>query len=331
MHYEYPEGWFAIATSAKIKPGTVANSRAFGRDFVVFRTESGKLGVFDSHCPNCGIELAYKGRVIGEYLQCSFHGTKYTNDGYPVADGRKDSLQAARSWNVTEVQDLIFLWYSAHNDKPKWHLDIQSEQIAKEWELPNLYSMADIYSTLEVVRQDFSDLAHYSHVHNVNRPQTNIQISDYKFLFQSYFDHQKSKWLGPLHRLRLQVDGTLYGLGYLTNVSELWLGNYKQSLVRYYMEQAMTQIDENHIRVYARFGAAKLVNWAYRLFTIYIGKNIVNTGAHEDQQYWARRRFTEAEFKDDEFLMLYAQWLKLFQPSTKLYTGSKEELANIMH
>ena len=67
-------GWYVVASSEEIKPGTVVGRRYFERELAIFRTRAGVLRVIDAYCPHMGAHLAKVGRVDGEKLVCGFHG-----------------------------------------------------------------------------------------------------------------------------------------------------------------------------------------------------------------------------------------------------------------
>ena len=46
-----PFGWFCIGYADELAKGEVRNVRYFDRDMVLFRTESGELGLTDPYCP----------------------------------------------------------------------------------------------------------------------------------------------------------------------------------------------------------------------------------------------------------------------------------------
>ena len=54
--------------------------RIMGRDYVLFRDESGELGLVDRDCPHRGADLAY-GRVENGGLRCPFHGWLFNVKG----------------------------------------------------------------------------------------------------------------------------------------------------------------------------------------------------------------------------------------------------------
>ena len=73
----YPRGWFVIGVSKELEPGDVRPIRYFGRELVLYRTESGMAIVHDAFCPHLGAHLGYGGKVVGETIQCPFHAWRF--------------------------------------------------------------------------------------------------------------------------------------------------------------------------------------------------------------------------------------------------------------
>lgn len=44
-----------------------------GQNFVVFRTESGEVHIFDAYCPHLGANLGVGGIVKDDCIECPFH------------------------------------------------------------------------------------------------------------------------------------------------------------------------------------------------------------------------------------------------------------------
>src|SRR5690349_11235672 len=80
-----PTGWFQIAYSDELPPGAVVPLRYFGKDLVLFRTETGKLTLLDAHCPHLGAHLGHGGKVRGEVIECPFHAWQFGATGECVA------------------------------------------------------------------------------------------------------------------------------------------------------------------------------------------------------------------------------------------------------
>lgn len=52
-------------------------SPRLGEQVAVFRAENGKAHVLDAYCPHLGANLAVGGRVLGDCLECPFHGWQF--------------------------------------------------------------------------------------------------------------------------------------------------------------------------------------------------------------------------------------------------------------
>lgn len=51
----------------------VFNFNFSGQNFVVFRTESGEVHIFDAYCPHLGANLGVGGIVKDDCIECPFH------------------------------------------------------------------------------------------------------------------------------------------------------------------------------------------------------------------------------------------------------------------
>lgn len=76
---QYPASWYLFSASAELDKGPVSKNM-LGRNLVAFRTESGKLAVTQGNCAHLGADLGC-GKVVGETIQCPFHGWRYGTDG----------------------------------------------------------------------------------------------------------------------------------------------------------------------------------------------------------------------------------------------------------
>lgn len=66
--------WQPVALSDELAgPRPVRAVKLMGQDFVLFRDESGQLGMLDRDCPHRGADLAF-GRLEDGGLRCPFHG-----------------------------------------------------------------------------------------------------------------------------------------------------------------------------------------------------------------------------------------------------------------
>lgn len=79
---EFPASWYLFGTVGSIKAGPVSKTM-LGRRLVAFRTERGQLVVSQGDCAHMGADLGC-GKVVGESIQCPFHGWRYGADGQCV-------------------------------------------------------------------------------------------------------------------------------------------------------------------------------------------------------------------------------------------------------
>ncbi|MDT5050543.1 MAG: 3-ketosteroid 9alpha-monooxygenase subunit, partial [Mycobacterium sp.] len=79
-----PTGWFQVAWSDEIETGDVHKMTYFGQEMVAWRAESGELTVMNAYCEHLGAHLGFGGKVVGEVLQCPFHGWQWSQQGRNV-------------------------------------------------------------------------------------------------------------------------------------------------------------------------------------------------------------------------------------------------------
>lgn len=91
-----------------------------GENMAVFRTEEGKACVLDAYCPHLGAHLGIGGRVVGDCIECPFHGWQFNgNDGkctsipYSKGKGRRSSLPF--NVNVKKNMQMIVCICNSHS------------------------------------------------------------------------------------------------------------------------------------------------------------------------------------------------------------------------
>jgi len=117
---EYPASWYLFGESSDLKRGPVSK-KMLGRHLVAFRTASGRLAVMQANCAHLGADLGC-GEVVGETIQCPFHGWRYAADGACThIPGAKDipSFARLRTYPVVERHGYVFFF---NGDKPLFPL-----------------------------------------------------------------------------------------------------------------------------------------------------------------------------------------------------------------
>jgi aminopyrrolnitrin oxygenase len=75
----YPASWYLFGTARDLRRGPISKAM-LGRRLVAYRTESGRVVVMEASCAHLGADLG-GGCVVGDSIQCPFHGWRYGSDG----------------------------------------------------------------------------------------------------------------------------------------------------------------------------------------------------------------------------------------------------------
>jgi phenylpropionate dioxygenase-like ring-hydroxylating dioxygenase large terminal subunit len=75
-----PNQWYAILESNEIKKGKLIRVTRMSEKMVAWRNSRGELSVMSDKCPHRGAALSV-GKLIGDCIQCPFHGFEYDASG----------------------------------------------------------------------------------------------------------------------------------------------------------------------------------------------------------------------------------------------------------
>ena len=99
--------------------------RAFGEDFVVFRTKDNTVGILDLHCAHRGTSLEY-GMCEGDGIRCCYHGWLFGCDGRiietpgdPPNSKLKDRLFQG-AYRAKEYKGIIFGYFGPPDTVPEF-------------------------------------------------------------------------------------------------------------------------------------------------------------------------------------------------------------------
>ncbi len=216
----YPFGignsWYLIAFSDELTSGDVRRLEYIDRDLVAFRGESGQVAVLDAHCPHLGAHLGVGGKVVGDTIQCPFHGWRWSTEGecaaIPYSD-RGPSQARAVSYPVLERNGMIFIWYHARDEAPSFEIPEISQWGESGW----LSSWLRWEWTLKTHPQEMAengvDWPHFGGVHGMQMPEQ--RGCDFK---PGYYTWQigATKAMSTLEDRsdKLMLYGENWGLGY---------------------------------------------------------------------------------------------------------------------
>jgi 3-ketosteroid 9alpha-monooxygenase subunit A len=190
----HPNGWFQIGWSSDVEIGDVRPLKYFGRDLVMFRSESGVLSVLDAHCPHLGAHLGYGGVVDGESVVCPFHSWTWGTDGTSVSIPHSSFRTMKRRlacWTVVEQSGLILLWRDDEGREPSWFVPRvpefeESDEFFRLHPEGTARDSARLYP--QFVLENIVDFTHLSAVHlwNERPPELNgFEAVDQSFVAES--------------------------------------------------------------------------------------------------------------------------------------------------
>ena len=173
-----PTGWFQIGWSAEFPMGKVQPLRYFGEDLVAYRDDDGELHVLAGHCLHLGAHLGHGGRVVGDCVQCPYHGWQWGADGenkhIPYED-KPNRSKRLRVWPVREQHDCVFLWHQPHGAEPHWDMpdiflsfpQFETDEDAYYPPYPNFSAKADREPVHpQLVAENGPDSVHFQYVHH---------------------------------------------------------------------------------------------------------------------------------------------------------------------
>ena len=279
----YPRGWFVVAYSEEIAPGDVKPLSYFGTHLVLFRTEQGAVRVLDAFCAHLGAHLGVGGQVVGDCIQCPFHAWKFDGEGRctEVPYAKKIPKKAfIKSWQVQEVNGLIFVIYSRDDREADYAIPDIEEHGAEEW-TPWTTNDMEIKTHPKEIVENVADKGHFPIVHNTH-------VTDFENVYEGHMATQLTK--GTAYPRgggedTFSLKATYYGPGY--QVTEM------DGIIKSRYFQAHTMIEENHLIL--RFGVSLNMNPSNKRAAKFAAQYAENLtiGFHEDIQIWENKLYRD--------------------------------------
>ena len=112
--------WQPVALAQSLKPKRPFPIRILGEDFTLYRGETGTAHLVAPQCPHRGLSLSV-GRVIGDSIECFYHGWTFAADGHctaqPAEDAQFKKGVCIATYPVHEALGLVFA-YLGEGDPP---------------------------------------------------------------------------------------------------------------------------------------------------------------------------------------------------------------------
>jgi phenylpropionate dioxygenase-like ring-hydroxylating dioxygenase large terminal subunit len=246
----YPNGWFQVAYSSDLEPGAVRPLRYFGKDLVLFRTETGEPKLLDAHCPHLGAHLGHGGKVKGGCIECPFHAWKFDGAGActEVPYGKKIPPRAQLgTWPLREVNGLLMTWFHAAGEAPQWEVPALPEFGHADW-TPYETRSWKIRTHNQEMAENSVDSAHFLYLHGTQEmPSTQAELMGHILhtTSQTVMGTKQGKVKG-------EIDVHAYGFGFTTTRF--------RGIVETLLVSSATTIDEDLVELRFAFTVKKMVN-----------------------------------------------------------------------
>ena len=182
-----PYGWYALSFSDELAVGEVKPVRYFGKDLVLYRSESGRAVLLDAYCPHLGAHLGHGGSVVGESIACPFHGWQFNGEGMctsvPYAKNippRAKDKPCIDGYPITETNRMIWAWYHPRRIEPLFEVDVFPQMNELGWTDAHRYEW-EINTCLQETGENAVDIAHFVYVHTSEEmPRAEVELQDHR-------------------------------------------------------------------------------------------------------------------------------------------------------
>lgn len=103
--------WYVAASAAEIGRTPFARTICC-KPMVLFRRQDGSVAVLDDRCAHRQVPLS-RGEVIGDEIQCGYHGFRFDGSGACTLISTKDPMPrgfGVRAYAAVERHTLVFIW-----------------------------------------------------------------------------------------------------------------------------------------------------------------------------------------------------------------------------
>jgi phenylpropionate dioxygenase-like ring-hydroxylating dioxygenase large terminal subunit len=311
----FPNGWFRIAYSDELLSGGVKPLHYFGKDFVLFRTEDGKLQVFHAHCPHLGAHLGYGGKVESNTIRCPFHGWCFDQGGHCVQVPYSSKLPPKAQiplLPVCEVNGLIMVYYHAQGEPPSWHMPELPEWNLSNW-TPFQRRCWKIRTHPQDMAENAMDTAHMLWLHGQSFRA--IEEAEFDIKDTMLVHRLRPKYrLSVLGKLGIDAEGTVeiscYGLGCQVSYTRVKAVIEFHSLALF----LLTPIDEEFLEVHILVSTKNVLNKAITLALRHKSMAEISYNLEQDIPIWENKIYRHQPLlsESEGAIIQYRRWAQQF-------------------
>ncbi|XP_040066098.1 cholesterol 7-desaturase nvd-like [Ixodes scapularis] len=167
----FPNGWIPVLESSDLRLEEVKQIDLLGLELVAFRTKDGVAHVADAYCPHLGAHLGAVGRVVGDCIECPFHGWRFSGKTgactHAPFSTKLPEFVRLKQWEVHELLGFVFIWHHAEGEAPSWRIEDCPEITGGDWKLYSRFDDRISCHIRDLIENAF-DVAHAKHLHTAN-------------------------------------------------------------------------------------------------------------------------------------------------------------------
>ncbi|WKD49075.1 Rieske 2Fe-2S domain-containing protein [Microbulbifer spongiae] len=200
--YIFPRGWFMIAEASELDDGP-KGVRFFGKDFALYRGESGRLVLLDAYCLHMGTHLAKSNsasivtnheQLEGDSIRCPYHGWRYNPEGQvddiPYFDGPCPKARI-KSYPVVETLGAIMMWHDPAGGEPDYQAPDLKAWHDSQWINGCYDHLGDIAIHPQEIIDNMADAHHLGPTHG----------APCEYFENEYIGHKYYQRQGGYHRM----------------------------------------------------------------------------------------------------------------------------------
>ena len=249
-----PNQWYIIAESKEVKKRKLTGLTRMGEKMVLWRNSHGQVTCMSDICPHRGAALSV-GRLLGDSIECPFHGFQYDSTGACLlipANGRLASIPKAfkiRTYPTREQHGFIYIWWG--------------EPSAQFPPVPFFESIRDDFS--------YSTIKDHWNIHYSRAIENQLDVIHLPFIHKTTIGRGNHTLVnGPIHRLVPQEGNS--------DILEIWVYN---DVDRGQTPQKASEIPKPDRRPFLQFRFPNIwQNWisdGFRVFVAFVPIDSENT------------------------------------------------------
>lgn len=321
----FPNGWYVLEFAQELKKGDIRAITFMGQELVLYRTEKGKAAVSDAFCPHMGAHFAHGGKILGENIQCPFHGFQFNCKGTCTATGygtKPPPTAKLKQWPVDERNGLISVFYDAEGNAPDWFLPTMNMNGWTQYRTV----MYELNSHPQETTENIADIGHFEWIHGYGQVESESQANADGHVFSvEYAFSRAALEFARMGKIRVHFSAAAYGLGYSlvdTYIPRLGLKtkNFvlptptKDGKVQLRLAMAIKHVESSFkVHPLAFFIPKKIL----AKIILHIGFKVYCSEVRDDFDIWNHKKYIVKPplAKGDGPIALYRKWARQFYPS----------------